>query len=261
MQILFPSDPFRTRLPDEAYAEEHQEWSERGLSTAVFSFESFLNGSFQPRPALEAEVPVLYRGWMLTPDQYAQLHQAVAAEGARLRTSPEAYERCHYLPRWYPLLAEFTPETRFFAETDPIVSSLRESGWDSCFLKDYVKSLGATGSMVRDLNQIPEVLTRMRKYRGTIEGGVCARRLESFLPDSEDRYLVSDGRVYGRSGPIPEVVRFAAERIASPFFTVDTTQRDDGTIRIIELGDGQVSDRKQWSAGDWVSALAGKVAP
>ena len=260
MQFLFPSDPFQTRLPDETYAEEHQEWSERGRSTSVFSFESFLAGSFRPRPAFESEIPVVYRGWMLSPEQYTQLHQAVAAEGARLRTSPEAYEQCHYLPRWYPQLAEFTPETRFFAETDPIASSLRESGWDSCFLKDYVKSLGATGSVVRDLEQIPKVLTRMRKYRGTIEGGVCARRLESFLPDSEERYLVSDGRVFGRNGPIPEVVRIAAERIASPFFTVDTAQRVDGTIRIIELGDGQVSDRKQWSARDWVSALAATFA-
>jgi hypothetical protein len=28
-----------------------------------------------------------------------------------------------------------------------------------------------------------------------------------------------------------------------PFVTVDFAQRDDGTWRIIELGDGQVSDR------------------
>jgi hypothetical protein len=46
---------------------------------------------------------------------------------------------------------------------------------------------------------------------------------------------------------VPEVVEVAARRVDSPFFSVDTIRRRDGTTRIVELGDGQVSDRKKWT--------------
>jgi len=56
---------------------------------------------------------------------------------------------------------------------------------------------------------------------------------------------------------MPEVVQVAAERIDRPFFTVDTILRRDGLTRIVELGDGQVSDRKQWSAQQLLEILKG----
>ena len=39
------------------------------------------------------------------------------------------------------------------------------------------------------------------------------------------------------------MLRPAVTALALPFVTVDLAQRTDGTWRIIELGDGQVSDR------------------
>jgi hypothetical protein len=38
---------------------------------------------------------------------------------------------------------------------------------------------------------------------------------------------------------------------------VDVAERSDGTLRIIELGDGQVSDRKHWPTARFVQMLAG----
>ena len=46
---------------------------------------------------------------------------------------------------------------------------------------------------------------------------------------------------------IPEPVAFCAEAIASPFFSVDIARRADGVERIVEIGDGQVSDIVGWS--------------
>jgi hypothetical protein len=37
-----------------------------------------------------------------------------------------------------------------------------------------------------------------------------------------------------------------AQRIDSPFFSVDTVMRADPELRVVELGDGQVSDRRRW---------------
>jgi hypothetical protein len=88
----------------------------------------------------------------------------------------------------------------------------------------------------------------MKSFRAEIEGGLCARQIEDFDTTTEERHFVFRGKPFSRTDLIPEVVQVAAARIDSPFFTVDTVVRGDGVTRIIELGDGQVSDRKKWSA-------------
>jgi ATP-grasp domain, R2K clade family 3 len=124
---------------------------------------------------------------------------------------------------------------------------LRTQGWTSCFLKDYVKSFSTDGgSIITDLTQIPAVIAKMKKYRGQIEGGLCARRLESFDVTTEQRYFVYEGKAFSVDGTIPDVVQAVVRKVSSPFFSVDIIHRSDGVWRVVELGDGQVSDLKQW---------------
>lgn len=78
-----------------------------------------------------------------------------------------------------------------------------------------------------------------------IEGGVCARRLEDYHPASEKRYFVWRGKAHAHDGDVLEIVHEAAKLVSSQFFTVDVARRSDGVLRIVEQGDGQVSDRKQ----------------
>jgi hypothetical protein len=256
LHLLYPCSPLRRSEPDELYAEEHAVALEMGFDASLFPFDEFLDGGIRVRPALQPGQAVLYRGWMVNPQQYARLYSKILTHGATLLTSPERYERCHHLPTWYPQLREFTPETCFFQESDDVAARLRESSWNGCFLKDYVKSLAIEGgSMVHNLDKIPAVIAKMKAYRGAIEGGLCARRIEDFMPETEERYFVLKSRPFSRCGSVPDVVKTAAERIDSPFFTVDTVQRRDGITRIIELGDGQVSDRKKWTAQQLLSIL------
>jgi len=262
MQLLYPTSPLQPREPDELYAEEYAAVVASGFSVSLFSYEEFMAGTFRARPALLAGDTVLYRGWMLTPAQYALLCGKVSGCGAVMLTSPTQYELCHHLPQWYPKLAEFTPETCFFRESDDVASRLRALSWSECFLKDYVKSLAiADGSLVSDLARIPEVIAKMKRYRGEIEGGICARRVEDFDHDTEDRYFVFRGTAHAREGSVPEVVEVAARRIDSPFFSVDTVRRRDEVTRIVELGDGQVSDRKMWTAQQFLRVLQGNNQP
>jgi hypothetical protein len=244
IQFLYPSSPLNPKQVDETFLEEYQA-IRSSFPIVLFSLESFLSGEF--RAELQ-NLPTLYRGWMLSPADYKRLYDTILSASATLLTSPEQYEHCHYLPRWYEQLKDFTPETLFFAEDDDIAGELQKRGWTSCFLKDYVKSLSTDGgSVVMDLTQLPNVIAKMKKYRGRIEGGLCARKLESFLPQMEQRYFVSQGKAFSSDGVIPDVVQRVVERVSSPFFSVDLTRREDGVLRVVELGDGQVSDRKQWS--------------
>jgi hypothetical protein len=90
----------------------------------------------------------------------------------------------------------------------------------------------------------------MQKFRGTIEGGICVRRVEEFVPESEQRYFVIRGKAFAASlgEEIPNIVEECALRIQSKFFSVDAIDREDGVKRIVEIGDGQVSDLVGWSA-------------
>jgi hypothetical protein len=48
--------------------------------------------------------------------------------------------------------------------------------------------------------------------------------------------------------------------IPSPFFSVDIAERQDGIFRIVEIGDGQVSDLVQWTSKRFAEIWSGQCA-
>jgi hypothetical protein len=92
------------------------------------------------------------------------------------------------------------------------------------------------------------VVSEMQKFRGAIEGGVCVRQFEEFIPNSERRYFVIAKRPHAASGSPPELVFECAQRVQSPFFSIDIAVNSDGVDRVVEIGDGQVSDLVGWDA-------------
>jgi hypothetical protein len=199
---------------------------------------------------------------MVKAEEYAALARAVEQCGAKPFTSPREYLNTHHLPNWYPLLADLTPETRVFQADADIVAELRALGWGAFFLKDYVKSLKTgRGSIVRDPADAPAVLAEMLEYRGDIEGGICVRRLEDFMPESEQRYFVLLGIGYAATegAVVPEIVQKCAERLQSKFFSVDVARRADNQLRVVEVGDGQVSDLVGWSPESFAAMWAHRI--
>ncbi len=253
MRLVYPSDPFNKKLPDENFQEEYEAALAVDLRCALFSFEDFETGDFRSRPILERNELVLYRGWMLDLDVYKQLYDSVLGHGASLLTTPAAYALCHHLPNWYPRCKALTPETIFLHRDADFVQALGGLDWPGYFVKDHVKSLTTTrGSIASSTEEIAQIVDLIEQYRGQIEGGVCVRRLEHFDVATEERYFVIDGRAYSRTDTVPDMVSHLALMIESPFFSIDVVLTHDGTHRLIELGDGQVSDRKLWPADRFV---------
>ncbi|MCI0391564.1 MAG: ATP-grasp domain-containing protein [Acidobacteria bacterium] len=207
------------------------------------------------RPPFEPGPSVAYRGWMLTHGEYVNLAASIERAGGICFTSPEQYVVTHYLPNWYAVVKDYTPETVFLDTGADLVSELRRLGWGRFFVKDHVKSLKTSvGSIIEDPEQIETVVSEMEKYRGFIEGGLCIRRVEEFISGSERRYFVLNRTPYAAEAgaTIPRPVAYCAEAIASPFFSVDVARRADGVDRIVEVGDGQVSDLVGWSVERFV---------
>jgi hypothetical protein len=258
MHFLFPRDSADPACPDEMFADQVAALTAAGFSASLCP-DAVFAGKVQLKN-VPAACEVVYRGWMVKAEEYESLAKSIEQCGAKAFTSPKEYLATHHLPNWYPLLSDLTPETRVYPENADLVAELRALGWGTVFLKDYVKSLKtAPGPIVREPSEAPAVISQMREYRGEIEGGVCVRRVEEFIPDSERRYFVLHGVVFTalEEEPVPEIVRQCAGRIPSKFFSVDIAQRRDGALRVVEIGDGQVSDLVGWSpatfAAMWVS--------
>ena len=215
-----------------------------------------------PRPPLPPDTKVIYRGWMLSAEEYKNLGSEISKRGASLFTDAGNYLATHHLPNWYPKLKDITPETQIFPADCDLESELRTLNWQEYFVKDFVKSLKTSiGSRITKPEQVPQLVAEMRRFRGTIEGGFCVRRVEPFVPETEQRFFVINSVPFSSGGDIPPIVQECAKRIQSGFFSIDTIQRADGVSRIVEVGDGQVSDLVGWTPQRFAAVLAESFQP
>ena len=192
MHLLYPSSPLRAKQPDGQYVAEVDAVRAVGFGVSLFSLEDFQAGVFRAFPPLPSSSEVLYRGWMLSATEYEAFVSALNHVGARAAIDLQTYIWSHYLPSWYGLLADITPETRIYQPDCDLEAELSDLGWPEFFIKDYVKSLKTSvGSRISKPEQVVAVVAEMRRFRGVIEGGFCVRRVENFLPDTERRFLCS----------------------------------------------------------------------
>jgi hypothetical protein len=260
MIFLFPSDHFNPKQVDEMYLDQAGSLNKAGFNTAAICLESLGDNSPKICPPLPQNSEVVYRGWMLSPSEYELLVNAVESAGAFPFTSQAEYLLTHYLPNWYPAIADLTPVTKFYSIDDDLESELRTLGWERFFIKDYVKSLKTSaGSIIEHPSEIRAIVAEMQKFRGTIEGGICVRLVEDFVVESEKRYFAVRGKLFAacEGEEIPDIVRECTARIHSKFFSVDAVERQDGIKRIVEIGDGQVSDLVGWSAARFAQLWGG----
>lgn len=250
VRFLYPADPLAPRRIDEMFAPEAAALREAGFATSAIELEALPTGRPRLTPSIVSGEQAVYRGWMLTVEEYTALLVFVESLGGDPLTSADTYLLAHHLPRWYSLLRDLTPETVVLSLKDDLPARLAALGWERFFVKDYVKSLKTSiGSLIDRPEDVGAVVAALETYRGQIEGGICVRRFEPLVPETERRFFVLGGLSWANdpAAEIPEPVATCAARIASPFFSVDFALREDGIERIVEIGDGQVSDLVGWS--------------
>ncbi|WP_051020210.1 ATP-grasp domain-containing protein [Nocardia araoensis] len=277
MLLLVPADVLRPRRVDAHFAAEADAARAAGIEVAVVDHDALARagGADEAVDRVRTGGAAVYRGWMLRSEQYAAFDRSLRQRDVTLRTNAEQYRRAHELPGWYSALAELTPRSVWTTGNDRAAfdHACRELGTGPVVLRDYTKSMkhywheAAFIPDVADQDSAWRVATRFRELRGEdLTGGFVLRRFEHFR-SAEVRTWWVDGkcRLIGPHPDTPEemptvafdpaTVEDAITALGLPFVTADFALRDDRTWRLVELGDGQVSDRPQTIPAEELIAL------
>ncbi|MGW5670047.1 ATP-grasp domain-containing protein [Micromonospora sp. NPDC003776] len=266
MLLLFPADPLRPRRPDPHFAPEADATRAAGAAVALVDHDLLAAGGDPARAVAGVRAPghAVYRGWMLSSNRYADLAGALAARDVSLWTTPARYRRAHELPGWYAALAAVTPTSTWTAGADRAAfdEARHALGPGPAVLRDYVKSAkhhwheAAFVPDLEDGDAAWRIAGRLRELRqDDFTGGFVLRRFEA-LTGAEVRTWWIDGRcaLVGAHPDTPEespesdrpdvsLIASAVAALDLAFVTVDLARHADGRWRVVELGDGQVSDR------------------
>ncbi len=246
--VIFPSDYFNKNKVEETFKNQADTLSLLNIEYACINIDDIKN--IHP-PKFLRKKKAFYRGWMLAENAYDALYNQMLRSGVNMLISPSEYMQSHHLPNWYNKIADLTPETVVYNYDDCIIDKVFSLGWGEYFIKDYIKSLSTEQSpIVKSKDELQSLLLNMEKFRGGVEGGVCIRRVEQIVTESERRYFVLNGVPFSSKGynaKIPDIVSECASRLDSKFYSIDTVKNKSGVDMVIEIGDGQVSDLKEWN--------------
>lgn len=147
ISILFPCDYFDKKIVDEAYEDEYKAIKKREeFNIILYDYDEFFQDEIintYPKD-IEPSSIVIYRGWMLKPNQYKQLYENLKSKGVILINNPIEYNNLHLFPSVYNKIQEFTPKTVWFENHLKIDWDVINKTFSRFLIKDYVKSLKNT---------------------------------------------------------------------------------------------------------------------
>lgn len=243
IKVIYPSDYFNKKEVDEAFKEESECFKNNEFFVTTIDSKNIEQGDY------------IYRGWMLNEEEYSDLEKILKMNNSKLITNKSDYLKAHYLKNWYDELKDFTPKT-IFCDINNLEDTLNKLNWSQYFVKDYVKSLTTSrGSIAKNKEEVLELIKEIEKNKG-ITGGICLREVEKFKNETELRYFSFNNKIISPNREIPEIVKEINNIIKLKFFSIDIIKDNSNNYRLVEIGDGQVSDLKSpWKIDDFVNGI------
>lgn len=278
--MLFCEDPFDQSKVDPDFEAEFVSAKANGFQVVLCSYDALTgtnSNEFSVRriKAADSLTNVIYRGWMLTPHQYAFLYQELLQKNFKLINTAIEYQNCHYLPDSLRFIETKTPLTIYEKlprdnDIEALVKKAEIFGNKPVIIKDFVKSEKHdwdTACFVPDASDTEKLERSIKKLiqlRGKyLNEGIVVREFielndltahsKSGMPLKEEYrlfffakkligiYNYWDEGEYLLSKPNTSKFESLAQAVDSNFFTIDIARKKDGDFVIIELGDGQVS--------------------
>lgn len=280
--ILFCSDPMNSKKVDPEYENEFNVCRKYNVNVGLIHYEEIMMGNIQksvkniPHPDETAET--VYRGWMLSKENYSLLYNELLKRNIKLINDPDEYLFCHYLPFNYETIKEWTPKT-VWADLEEgteydifeVMKKIEIFNGKPVILKDYVKSQKHYWKEAcyiensKDINAVKPVIDRFIELQGEyLTGGLVFREFIEFeflnchpksnMPLTKEfrlfffkNRLAAEARYWDEGIYTDDVIenigifKNIAEKVKSNFFSMDIAKSKTGKWWIVELGDGQVT--------------------
>jgi len=261
MLILFPSDYFNRRNVEPDYVSEYEAVCQiPEFKVVLYNYDGFVSGEPIKLYPKDYSGDCIYRGWMLTPEQYSVLYSFLLDRGIFLINSPEEYSACHLFPSVYGAIKQYTPLSLCFEQGADIDWEFVNKTLQKFIIKDYVKSV--KGTRFPSFFETPVEAAMMNKrisefvdLRGALfTGGIVLKEYVDFRKygetTNEYRAFFLQGQLLSlcRNSNQPETCEFISHefvhkfsKLRSNYYTVDFGELANGRWIVIETGDGQVS--------------------
>ncbi|MGY0236033.1 ATP-grasp domain-containing protein [Longispora urticae] len=275
--LLYCADPLHPRRVDPHFAAEADTVRALGGTVALIDHDALLAGDpgAATRRVPRDLGPAWYRGWMVPTRHYPAWETALAARGTVLLTGADRYRSAHELPGWFDAFAAVTPASAWrplapgaAVTVEDVAALAARLPAGPGLVKDYVKSRKhewATACHIPDLADTAaahRVVARFVELQeADLAGGIVLRAFEDLRgpKDHGPGGRAAEARVWWLDGgpvlcgPHPDTPDQAVSPdlgaiaplvagFGARFVTTDLAQRADGGWRLIEVGDGQVSD-------------------
>ena len=260
--ILFPSSFFSRENVDEDLQKEYDSVIVTGLfDVAIFGYSQWFDeDKLLLNKKFAKEQIAIYRGWMMSPEQYSNFYNLLLKKNIRLLNNPNNYRLFHLFPNIYEILKEDTAKMEIYPLHQQIDIEKLKKNFQKFMVKDYVKSVKGTdfpkffdhNVEQKDFDRCMEIFYN---YRGDLlTGGIC---IKEFLDlkyygknTNEYRVFYINNKVAtvtrnsNQENNTPQPPKYLIEKyknLDSPFYTIDYAELEDGSWKIIEAGDGGVS--------------------
>ena len=140
---------------------------------------------------------VIYRGWMISFEQYSLLSDNISKKGGTPFISKDLFRKTNSFSTWYYRLPSYTMKSFFIKDDDKMIDSVYKlfEENNSFFVKDNLKSLGDGKSIANSAEEALLIYSEIQTNRDfKIENnGLCLR--EVVVLDSEERFFVINGKI------------------------------------------------------------------
>ncbi len=236
-----------------------------GLPVYDFPFDTFRPCS-RSRWGIESLTAIARVGAV---EDYPAFHAAMREHGVELVHTSEQHDLCSELPLWYPMLADLTPESRWYDKAPSAAEAADIFGWP-IFLKGSRQTSRhkAKLSIVHDDAEYDAAVESFADDRILHWQKVVLRKFIPLRPVTADmgeripasfefRTFWWKGQLAGAGPYFAEFAKYAwnaseekaaltiaaeaARRVALPFVVIDVAQTQTGEWIVIEINDAQES--------------------
>jgi hypothetical protein len=268
MIFAMPWNPINKRQPDYDFHAEWEALQLLGEAVILFDYDALLNDEewVNPFRVRAQATTILYRGWMLTEEQYNRFENGLRGVGFTTLQRTDQYVTVHYFPYAYKYsdtLHQYSPNTDIIVGEEFHTQSIAiHLDYKPYIVKDWVKSAkGVENAMhvkkpmdAKAARRTIENMIESRKMYGFNKGIVS----KEYIPINEIDGIKQEFRAFILNGQIisidanneegvhfdpivPNILLRIANELDSTFMTIDFALAGDKKPFILETGAGEVS--------------------